>query len=67
VDITHVIRSGKNDISVDVTNTWANRIIGDNRLPEEKRVTKTNAPFRLQGKPLLEAGLLGPVLIQLEN
>lgn len=64
VDISKALRKGKNEISIAVTNTWANRLIGDQRLPEDKRITKTNAPFRLQGKPLLEAGLLGPVVIQ---
>lgn len=65
VDITKAIHKGMNDLTIEVTNTWANRIIGDQRLPENKRLTKTNAPFRLEGKPLLEAGLLGPIVIEI--
>lgn len=63
IDITKGLKKGSNKIMIEVTNTWANRLIGDQRLPEGKRVTNTTAPFRLGGKPLLEAGLLGPVKI----
>jgi hypothetical protein len=63
VEISKAIKPGKNEIRIEVSNTWANRLIGDNALPQEKRITWTNAPFRLDGKPLLPAGLLGPVRI----
>lgn len=63
VDITKALRSRKNRVSIEVTNTWANRLIGDHTQPENKRVTWTTAPYRLDGKPLLPAGLLGPVKI----
>ena len=45
----------------------ANRLIGDHNLPENKQLTKTTAPYRLEGKPLLKAGLLGPVRIVVER
>ncbi|SDJ09095.1 F5/8 type C domain-containing protein [Pedobacter sp. ok626] len=64
VEISKALRNGNNQISIELSNTWANRLIGDQRLPENKRITKTNAPYRLEGKPLLKAGLLGPVTIQ---
>ncbi|MCW3092025.1 MAG: DNA-binding protein, partial [Ferruginibacter sp.] len=67
VDITKAIHTRKNELKIEVTNTWSNRVVGDQRLPEEKRLTHTNAPFRLQAKPLLEAGLLGPVTIEINN
>jgi len=63
VKVTKALKRGKNKLEIDVTNTWANRLIGDQALPEEKRVTKTTAPFRLQGKELSKAGLLGPVKV----
>lgn len=66
VDISKAIRKGKNDLTIEVSNTWANRLIGDQKLPEEKRITKTTAPFRLEGKPLEKAGLLGPVRLSVE-
>ncbi|MEQ7799491.1 glycosyl hydrolase [Pedobacter sp. ASV1-7] len=64
VDISKALKAGKNQLTIEVSNTWANRLIGDQRLPENKRITKTTAPYRLEGKPLLKAGLLGPVSIQ---
>jgi len=67
VDITKALKPGINELKIEVTNTWANRIIADQRLPEEKRITWTSAPFRLQGKPLLPAGLMGPVQVMTEN
>lgn len=63
VDITNAIKQGKNVIEMDVTNTWANRLMGDHLLPESERITKTTAPYLMEGKPLNEAGLLGPVVI----
>ena len=67
LDISKAIKKGENKIEIEVTNTWANRLIGDSKLPEDKRITKTTAPFRLEGNPLNPAGLLGPVLIQVEE
>ena len=67
LEISKAIKVGENTVEIEVTNTWANRLIGDSKLPENKRFTKTTAPFRLEGKPLNPAGLLGPVLIQTEE
>lgn len=61
IDVTKFLQAGSNQLTIEVSNTWANRLIGDQLLPEPKRITRTTAPFRLQGKPLLEAGLLGPI------
>ncbi|WP_217604939.1 glycosyl hydrolase [Chitinophaga sp. GbtcB8] len=63
VDITKALRAGSNELKIEVSNTWANRLIGDHNLPEAQRFTRTTAPYRLEGSPLLEAGLLGPVTI----
>lgn len=35
VDISKYIRKGVNSVSIAVTNTWANRILGDNRYPDD--------------------------------
>ncbi|NTE04437.1 DNA-binding protein [Agrobacterium tumefaciens] len=67
LEISKAIKKGENQITIEVTNTWANRLLGDSKLPENKRFTKTTAPFRLEGKPLNPAGLLGPVVIQIEE
>ncbi|MDP3912529.1 MAG: hypothetical protein Q8R96_02185 [Bacteroidota bacterium] len=60
------LKQGENKLEIAVTNTWANRLKGDHDLPEEKRITWTTAPYRLEGKPLLPAGLFGPVVIRRE-
>lgn len=65
--ISHALQKGKNTIIIKITNTWANRLIGDQKLPKEERLTRTTAPYRLEGNPLLKAGLLGPVTIVKEK
>ena len=67
VAISEALKKGKNTIEIKITNTWANRLIGDEKLPKEERLTWTTAPFRLEGEPLLKAGLLGPVVILKEK
>jgi hypothetical protein len=64
VDITRALREGSNELVVEVSNTWANRLIGDYALPEAQRSTWTTAPpALLNDLPLQEAGLLGEVKI----
>ncbi|MES2892953.1 MAG: glycosyl hydrolase [Bacteroidota bacterium] len=64
VDIGKALRRGMNELRIEVTNTWANRIVGDQQLPAEKSVTQTNSPYRLNSGSLLKAGLLGPVVVE---
>jgi hypothetical protein len=68
VEITGAVKTTDNVLEVDVINLWANRVIGDLNLPKEKRFTSTHDGFRfdmLRGStPLLDAGLMGPVIIQ---
>jgi hypothetical protein len=76
VDLTGVVRPGENRLEIDVTNLWANRLIGDAGLPENRRLTKTNIyletgdrtvrPYQGYGSndPLIPSGLLGPVLLE---
>lgn len=63
IEITKAIKPGTNQLTIAVTNTWANRLIGDHALPEKDRISWTTAPYRLDGKPPLKAGLLGPVSV----
>jgi hypothetical protein len=67
VDITKALKAGVNKLEIEVTNTWANRLIKDHSLPEAERITNTESPYRLEGKPLLPAGLLGPVTLLTEQ
>lgn len=67
-DISQALKKGKNTVVIKITNTWANRLIGDQKLPEKERLTWTTAPYRLvESENLLKAGLLGPVTIVKEK
>ncbi|MES2447381.1 MAG: glycosyl hydrolase [Bacteroidota bacterium] len=67
LEVSKALKQGENKIEIQVTNTWANRLIGDSKLPVEKRITNTTAPFRLEGKPLNSAGLFGPITLKIEE
>ena len=68
VDLTGVARAGKNDLEIEVTNLWPNRLIGDAALPPDRRLTVTNVKkFDKPGLPLLSSGLLGPVRLLMQE
>jgi hypothetical protein len=59
-DITKYLKAGLNKITVQVINTWNNRIVGDIRNPGKKPFTTTNAKVKFrETSPLLKSGLLG--------
>jgi hypothetical protein len=64
VKLGDAARSGKNELRVEVTNLWANRLIGDLTHPEHGIHTRTNmaGTFKAGDEPL-PSGLLGPVRI----
>jgi hypothetical protein len=64
-DCTDALREGMNELVIEVSNTWFNRLAGDARLPAAQRRTRTNVPqsggaawARLDPLP---SGLFGPV------
>jgi len=60
VRISPYLKSGINKISIELINTWNNRIVGDMRNPDEVSYTRTNARVRFnEDSPLLESGLIG--------
>ena len=66
VEVTDGVQAGENRLSIDVTNTWRNRLIGDAGLPAEQRTTWTwHRETWFNPETSLEpAGLLGPVLLR---
>ncbi|MDF9799362.1 hypothetical protein OKW21_004625 [Catalinimonas alkaloidigena] len=63
-EVTDLLREGENQLTIEVANTWSNRIVGDTETGEN--YTKTNISTAYRGipweeAPLLESGLLGPV------
>ena len=59
VNVTKYIQPGINQITVEVINTWNNRIVGDLNNPEQTYTT-TNAKGKFQADgPLLKSGLIG--------
>ena len=62
IDIGPYLREGRNELCIDVTGTWFNRLAYDAALPEAQRKTWTLfGPAA--GSPLRASGLLGPVHI----
>ena len=72
VEVTGAVRAGRNSLTLRVTNTWRNRLIGDYDKPAAERQTFV-VPMLRKGQPWLPggpgvelspAGLLGPVMIR---
>jgi len=88
LDVTGIVKPGRNLLSVRVTNLWPNRLIGDEQLPPDVewngpaiarwpqwllegkprpktgRYTFTTWRFYTKDSPLLESGLIGPVVLR---
>ena len=66
-DVTDLLRKGENFLNIEITNQWTNRIIGDSKLDENKKVlNEKKDAFYFFGPPpsLEESGLIGPVTIK---
>ncbi|MEN6308854.1 MAG: glycosyl hydrolase [Anaerohalosphaeraceae bacterium] len=62
VDITKALKSGANTVEIAVVNSWRNRLLADEKLRKEKRLTNTNIQVKPDWKSV-DSGLLGPVKI----
>ncbi|MEM9341319.1 MAG: glycosylhydrolase-like jelly roll fold domain-containing protein, partial [Bacteroidota bacterium] len=67
LDITDWVKTGTNQLKIEVVNNWMNRLIGDQQLPEEDRPTW--APFNPyeEDSELQASGLFGPVKVTRVN
>jgi len=61
VDVSDAFRKGRNIVEIEVTDSWANRLIGDQSKPVEERLTFTATQFYEPGDEPVPSGLVGPV------
>ncbi|ACB75560.1 glycosyl hydrolase [Opitutus terrae] len=66
VDVSGALRPGENQLEIEVTNQWTNRLIGDRSVPLEKRVlgdASVQPPGwgRFGSQSPVPSGLIGPV------
>ena len=78
LDVTRLLRTGRNELRIEVANLWPDRSIGDARLPGTTRGTHTNiewlpnawsipmAELPNDKYGLLPSGLFGPVELAFE-
>ena len=63
VDATDALVDGENELEVEVTSTWYNKLVHDARLPSNSRDTWTIAGPAASA-PYASSGLIGPVVLR---
>ena len=64
LEIGDLLRTGRNTIRLEITNSLYNRMIGDAPLPEGERFTHASHPLVTEETPLVPSGLTkGAILI----
>ena len=61
VDVTKVLKPGRNQLEIKVTNLWQNRLVGDRQPAATKKYTFITFQHYTADTALLDSGLLGPV------
>lgn len=72
INIKNYLKPGENEVEINITNMWVNRLTGDRFLPEGKKYCQTNIPDITQDRSpvgdekyhVQPSGLLGPVTIE---
>lgn len=65
IDITSALKPGRNEMEIKVVNNWANRLIGDSKLPGQPRTTWTYYIPHDPNATLQSSGLKGPVRLKI--
>jgi hypothetical protein len=63
IDVTRAMKPGANEVSIQVTNAWVNRLIGDQQPDAKVKYTYADVKPYKANSPLLPSGLLGPVRV----
>ncbi|MEN8139284.1 MAG: glycosyl hydrolase [Bacteroidota bacterium] len=68
IEVTDKVKAGENTFEIVIANTWANRMIGDTKLPKDKRYTRSNIDGHETSEAIpfedlepRKSGLFGPV------
>jgi hypothetical protein len=61
IDVTGALKPGANEIKINVTNAWVNRLIGDQQPDATTKYTFADVKPYKANSALLPSGLLGPV------
>ncbi len=64
VDATSALKPGANELKIQVTNAWVNRLIGDQQADATTKYTFADVKPYKANSPLLPSGLLGPVKLE---
>ena len=67
VDVTSALQPGENQLTIQVINSWVNRIIGDQQPGVTTKYTFETWNSYKANSPLLPSGLLGPVTLTRES
>ncbi len=62
-NITKYLKPGMNQVRIDVTNQWTNRLAGDQFAPDGEKVLSSFIPSFMGKLKPVESGLMGPVKI----
>jgi hypothetical protein len=64
-DVTGALRAGENYLTIEVCNTWWNRLLGDKQGPVGEKLCHTNMAGRVHKTGgLIRSGLMGPVRVR---
>lgn len=68
ISLGALLKTGTNEIRVEVINTWNNRLVGDAVYPDQKQYTRSNLKSRFgANKPLLPSGIMGKAELSMVN